>query len=53
MQLKKDAPSLLGTEAVKWNLTKFLVREDGKAVKRYAPSTRPKELAGAIEQLLA
>jgi glutathione peroxidase len=52
-QLKKDAPGLLGTEAVKWNFTKFLVGRDGKVVKRYAPSTKPEELTGAIEQLLA
>jgi glutathione peroxidase len=51
-QLKKDAPGLLGTEAVKWNFTKFLVGRDGKVVKRYAPSTKPEELTGAIEKLL-
>jgi glutathione peroxidase len=52
-QLKKDAPGLLGTEAVKWNFTKFLVGKDGTVVKRFAPSTKPEELAGAIENLLA
>ncbi len=52
-QLKKDAPGLLGTEAIKWNFTKFLVGKDGGVVKRYAPSTEPKELAGDIEKLLA
>jgi glutathione peroxidase len=52
-QLKKDGPGLLGTEAIKWNFTKFLVRKDGTVYKRYAPSTAPKELAGDIEKLLA
>jgi glutathione peroxidase len=52
-QLKKDAPGLLGTEAIKWNFTKFLVRKDGTVYKRYAPSTAPAELVGDIEKLLA
>jgi glutathione peroxidase len=52
-QLKKDAPGLLGTEAIKWNFTKFLVGKDGKVAKRYAPSTKPEELTGDIERLLA
>lgn len=52
-QLKKDAPGLLGTEAIKWNFTKFLVGKDGKVAKRYAPSTKPDELTGDIEKLLA
>jgi glutathione peroxidase len=52
-QLKKEAPGLLGTEAIKWNFTKFLVRKDGTVYRRYAPSTEPKELAGDIEKLLA
>ena len=52
-QLKRDAPGLLGTEAIKWNFTKFLVGRDGTVLKRYAPSTKPDELTGAIEKLLA
>ena len=52
-QLKKAAPGLLGTEAVKWNFTKFLVAKDGNVVKRYAPSTKPEALSGDIENLLA
>jgi len=51
--LKKAAPGLLGTEAIKWNFTKFLVRKDGTVYKRYAPSTKPEELVGDIEKLLA
>jgi glutathione peroxidase len=51
--LKKEAPGLLGTQAIKWNFTKFLVKKDGTVYKRYAPSTAPEELLGDIEKLLA
>jgi len=51
--LKKSAPGLLGTEAIKWNFTKFLVKKDGSVYKRYAPSTKPEELVQDIEKLLA
>lgn len=51
--LKKAAPGLLGTEAIKWNFTKFLVKKDGSVYKRYAPSTKPEELVQDIEKLLA
>jgi glutathione peroxidase len=52
-QLKKDAPGLLGTAAIKWNFTKFLVGRDGTVFKRYAPSTKPEELTGDIKKLLS
>ena len=51
--LKHEAPGLMGTEAIKWNFTKFLVRKDGRVYKRYAPQTEPKELMKDIEKLLA
>jgi glutathione peroxidase len=51
--LKSEAPGLMGTEAIKWNFTKFLVRKDGTVYKRYAPQTEPKELMKDIEKLLA
>lgn len=51
--LKSEAPGLMGTEAIKWNFTKFLVRKDGRVYKRYAPQTEPKELVKDIEKLLA
>jgi len=50
--LKKEKPGLLGSEAIKWNFTKFLVDRDGTVVERYAPNTEPKDIAGAIEKLL-
>ena len=42
--LAKAAPGLLGSEAIKWNFTKFLVGRDGNVIKRYAPQTEPKDL---------
>ena len=50
--LKAGATGVLGTEAVKWNFTKFLVDRNGKVVGRYASATKPEELATAIEELL-
>ncbi|MCU0708442.1 MAG: glutathione peroxidase [Pirellula sp.] len=50
--LKKQAPGLLGTEAIKWNFTKFLVDREGKVVSRFAPSDTPASLASSIEKLL-
>jgi len=52
-KLKKDAPGILGTEAIKWNFTKFLIRKDGTVYNRYAPTTKPEELTADIEKLLA
>jgi glutathione peroxidase len=52
-QLKEDAPGLLGSRAVKWNFTKFLVNRNGEAVERFAPTVKPEELAPKIAKLLA
>lgn len=51
--LKSEAPGLMGTEAIKWNFTKFLVGKDGKVYKRYAPQTAPEGVVMDIERLLA
>jgi glutathione peroxidase len=51
--LKAAAPGLLGTRAIKWNFTKFLIGRDGSVVGRYAPRTPPAALARDIEKLLA
>ncbi len=48
-----EAPGLMGSTAVKWNFTKFLVARDGSVFKRYAPQTEPASLAADIETLLA
>ena len=51
--LTSEKPGILGIEAIKWNFTKFLVDKNGNPVKRYAPNTDPKDIAGDIEKLLA
>ena len=51
--LTAEAPGVLGTQAVKWNFTKFLVGKDGKVIKRYAPGDAPEALARDIEKALA
>ena len=50
--LKKEKSGFLGTEAIKWNFTKFLIDRKGNVVKRYGSSTKPAEIAGDIEKLL-
>ena len=51
--LKAQAPGLLGTQAVKWNFTKFLVGKDGRVLKRYAPNDTPESLRADIEAALS
>ena len=51
--LKKEAPGALGTEGIKWNFTKFLIDAQGNVLKRYAPATKPEDIAADIEALLA
>ena len=51
--LKGERKGMLGSEAIKWNFTKFLVDRGGAVVERFAPMTKPEAIAGAIEKLLA
>jgi len=51
--LKVAEPGLLGSEAIKWNFTKFLIGKDGRVVRRYAPTTKPESIAEDIEAQLA
>ena len=51
--LSAEAPGLLGSKAIKWNFTKFLVGKDGTVVKRYAPTDTPASMAKDIEAALA
>jgi len=51
--LKSAAPGVLGSEAIKWNFTKFLVGRDGKVIKRYAPATKPEKIEQDIEAALS
>ncbi|KUR77967.1 glutathione peroxidase [Novosphingobium sp. Fuku2-ISO-50] len=50
--LKAEAPGIVGTKAIKWNFTKFLIDRDGKVVRRYAPTDKPASIARDIEKLL-
>ena len=51
--LSAEAPGLLGSKAIKWNFTKFLVGKDGQVIKRYAPTDKPADMAKDIEAALA
>jgi glutathione peroxidase len=50
--LSEEAPGLLGSKAIKWNFTKFLVGKDGQVIKRYAPQDTPQSLEKDIEAAL-
>jgi glutathione peroxidase len=50
--LKGERPGLLGTEAIKWNFTKFLVGRDGSVIRRYASTDKPEAIATDIEAAL-
>lgn len=50
--LTHEKPGILGTEAIKWNFTKFLIGRDGEPVRRYAPTVTPQEIEGDIAALV-
>ena len=50
--MKRQAPGLMGSKAIKWNFTKFLIDREGQVVRRYAPTDRPERIAKDIEELL-
>src|SRR5688500_955522 len=50
--LKSNAKGVLGTEAIKWNFTKFLIDRQGQVVDRFAPNTKPEDLKPEVEALL-
>jgi glutathione peroxidase len=50
--LKQEAPGLLGTQAIKWNFTKFLVDRQRRVLRRYAPTDKPEKLADDVEAAL-
>ena len=50
--IKKEAPGLMGSKAIKWNFTKFLIDREGNVVKRYGPADAPASIAKDIEKLL-
>ena len=51
--LKREKAGVFGTEAIKWNFTKFLVDRTGQVVKRYAPTDTPEAIDGDVSALLA
>ena len=51
--LTAEAPGILGSKAIKWNFTKFLVGKDGRVLQRFAPQDAPKKIAKDIEAALA
>jgi glutathione peroxidase len=51
--LASEAPGLLGSKAIKWNFTKFLIGKDGQVIKRYAPTDTPQSMKRDIEAALA
>lgn len=50
--LKREQPGVLGTEAIKWNFTKFLIGRDGQVLRRYGPADTPESIAADIEAAL-
>ena len=50
--LKSARKGLLGSEAIKWNFTKFLVDRDGTVVRRYGPKDTPKQIENDLLPLL-
>ena len=51
--LTQAKPGILGTEAIKWNFTKFLIDRDGAPVARFAPQVAPADLEKPIEKYLS
>jgi len=50
--LKKEAKGIFGSEKNKWNFTKFLINQEGKVVKRFAPTTKPATIERHVKSLL-
>ena len=50
--LKSEKPGILGTEAIKWNFTKFLVGSDGTVLRRYAPNDKPEAIEADLAAML-
>lgn len=51
--LKDSAPGILGTKAIKWNFTKFLIDRQGNVVHRFAPQDTPESISSEIKKLLS
>lgn len=51
--LTTEAKGILGSQKIKWNFTKFLINQEGKVIKRYAPLIKPEKIAKDIQKLLS
>lgn len=50
--LKESLPGILGSKAIKWNFTKFLVDKNGHPIQRYAPTDKPLSIVKDIQKIL-
>jgi glutathione peroxidase len=50
--LKNSLPGFLGTKAIKWNFTKFLINKEGIPVARFAPTDKPRQIEKEIKKIL-
>ena len=50
--LTSEKAGLLGTEAIKWNFTKFLIDREGKPAARFGSSMKPDALEAPIKKLV-
>jgi glutathione peroxidase len=51
--LQQARPGFLGSEAIKWNFTKFLIDRRGNPIRRYAPKDKPESIAADIHEALS
>lgn len=51
--LTAEAKGILGSQKIKWNFTKFLINQEGKVIKRYAPLIKPEKIAKDIQKILS
>ncbi|OGV48727.1 MAG: glutathione peroxidase [Lentisphaerae bacterium GWF2_52_8] len=51
--LKHERPGVLGSKAIKWNFTKFLVGRDGAVLSRHSPNETPEKLEEELLPFLA
>ncbi len=50
--LKNEAKGVMGSEAIKWNFTKFLIDNNGRVIKRYSPQTEPSEIEEELKDII-
>ena len=50
--LKNEAKGIMGSEAIKWNFTKFLIDNNGSVIKRYSPQTTPDKIDKDLSKIL-